>query len=151
MAVKMRDGYFFVYALSHEDCIFYIGCTKNIKRRYLTHLNPKNIGPMAQFIQSILSKGEIPTLKVITYCPRLEAHSVEEVLIKCLNIGGHKLYNTQHCKPRKIDKWNNKKEAIKNLINTQNTFFSSRWGYYKPYIKNIDKLKQDENTKESFS
>lgn len=139
--MRSIEGFYFVYTLSYNDHVFYIGCCQDVVRRYSQHLNKKN-GPMASHINTIKNKGHLPTLNIITFRPEIEARSVEEALIKCLSIGGHKLFNNQHY--RFVDKPilnKGKKEACKILSKEQEYFrtIAQSWhSYYRPSIRKIE-------------
>lgn len=139
--MKSDEGYYFVYTLSYNGNIFYIGCCKDIVKRYTQHLNNKK-GNLAAYITSIKETGNLPELNVITFRPQIEAHSVEETLIKCVSVGGHKLFNVQHYRyePKK-EYSKSKKQACQLLKQEQNRYkemVKLYQGYYSPSIRKIN-------------
>lgn len=139
--MKSIDGYYFVYTLSYDGNVFYIGCCKDIVKRYAQHINKKD-GAMAEYITGIKAKGHLPDLNIITFRPELESRSVEESLIKCISIGGHRLFNLVHYRPANkpiCDK--RKKDVYKMLAKEQEelkTTAQGYRGYYRPSIRKMD-------------
>ena len=137
-----EDDLYFVYCLSHNGNIFYIGRTKNVLSRYKSHLNNKRPSHLRDYIKSILEAGELPTLTVITYQRYIEAESVEETLIKCMSIGGQRLFNCQHFRGEKINSYNKRKEKYKAIEAIQNEYklkVENYEAYYCPSIKQTNK------------
>ena len=95
----------FVYSLSHNGQVFYIGCTKDIHKRYKQHIKHTwQPTANAKYIADLLQQGIFPEINIIDYLPECEAMVKEIVLIKMFNKAGQKLTNYQntygwHTKP----------------------------------------------------
>lgn len=142
--MTLIDGFCFVYTLSHNGTIFYVGKTKNVAVRYGLHLNNRKDCELVKHIQGIIQIGELPKLCIITYCPDLEAWDVEHTLITCLTIGGQLLLNYVDTarkqflsrKPPVI-----KKHAYLEIKEAQQVFVkkaSTHSAYYRPHIRRIN-------------
>jgi predicted GIY-YIG superfamily endonuclease len=132
---------FFVYTLSYDNVIFYIGCSKDVVKRYKVHLACKKYCSLYNFINKIKSTGNVPVLNIITFSPRQEALSIERTLIKCIDIGGQKLLNTQNV-PSGIKNifYGDKKTAIEAVKERQAFYIktlTTYQAYYKPYIERV--------------
>ena len=139
---ELEKGLYFVYCLSHNGNIFYVGMTKNVLSRYKTHLSNTRPSPLRDYIKSILEAGELPTLTVVTYQRYIEAESIEATLIKCMSIGGQRLFNCQHFRGEKINTYTNRKDKYKAIEAIQNEYKLKveRYGaYYCPSIRQTNK------------
>ena len=74
---------YFIYSLSHNDTVFYIGYTKDLKKRYLGHINCCDMQTRG-FILSLRSKNELPDINIIysidnkTIAKKLERETISE-------------------------------------------------------------------------
>jgi hypothetical protein len=103
----MIKGYRFVYSLTYDNCVFYIGCTNNIIKRYKQHLsgadNAYTITKIRLKLDSILERGHFPDMNIIDYLPDKEAFELESTLIKYISLTGHILDNSRGIKePSKL-------------------------------------------------
>src|ERR1700761_8010891 len=91
----MIEGYEFVYALSSNGQVFYIGRTKDVCTRYDQHLSsgkhPKT--RVARYISILMAFGHIPIIRIIDYLPADEAQKSEDNLICSLKRSGQDLLN----------------------------------------------------------
>jgi predicted GIY-YIG superfamily endonuclease len=99
---------YFVYSLSCNECVFYIGKTKNLLSRYNAHLNSyKKSGcltPVATHIKYLLENSNTIEIRVIACLPKDQAAKKEKEIIAVLSRGGHKLFNDHHSDYRWIAK-----------------------------------------------
>lgn len=133
----MKELYF-VYTLSHKGSIFYVGSTKDVVKRYAMHLNRKGDFPIVEFIKTILDVGDFPTLSIITYQERSYAYNIEETLIKCMSIGGQKLFNCQHFRGEEAKIYKTRKakyKAIKAEQDAYHLLVKHYSAFYSPTIK----------------
>ena len=134
----MKELYF-VYTLSYEGNIFYVGCTKDVVTRYKMHVNRKGDFQIVEYIKTILDKGHFPTLSIITYQEKQYANSVEETLIKCMSIGGQRLFNCQHYRFEEVATPTNKKSKVKSIKAAQEQYHKLVKGYRAFYSPQIDR------------
>ena len=91
----MIPGYEFVYALSHEGQVFYVGRTIDVLKRFDQHLSsgkrPKT--RVSRYISILIAFGYTPVIKVINYIPAAEAHDLEEKLIQSFKLAGQDILN----------------------------------------------------------
>lgn len=101
-------GAYYIYSLSCDECIFYIGKTKNLLARYNAHLNSYRkaapITPVAEHIKRLVENSKIIEIRVIACLPDEVAAKKEKEIITILSRGGHKLFNTHHSDYRWLDK-----------------------------------------------
>lgn len=76
----------FVYTLTDNGRVFYVGCTKDIHKRYLQHCGTNVLSETYRYIQNVMIEGRMPQIHIIHYLPANEAHFKEAALI-CLFIG----------------------------------------------------------------
>lgn len=130
------DKMYFVYTLSHNGVIFYVGCTKNVRKRYMQHISKGNKQETGNKIRSIIDAGEMPELNIITYTLFVHARNIEETLIKCITAGGQHLYNTQcagSCIINQNMPLNSRKQAIDCITIKQNKYikkYNNHEGFY---------------------
>jgi hypothetical protein len=130
-----EDQWYFVYTLSYEDKIFYVGLSKSPARRYAEHVNNKTICPVADYIREILNSGNWPLLNIITYQPYNYAESIESTMIILLTSGGQKILNTNLTTNRKLLKASNRKEFLKAIKQDAQSYVdkvNSGMAYYHP-------------------
>lgn len=139
--MKDISDYEFVYALTHEGNIFYVGKCKNVAVRYTSHLCNRTDRELGTYVRSILTAGKFPILHIITFRPSREAESVEETLIKCMTTGGHKLLNSQHSRPPSKNPNNTTRKDICTHIKEEQQMYmdmaSGYRGFYQPSIRNV--------------
>jgi len=91
---------YFIYSLSCNECVFYIGKTKNLLTRYNAHLNsykrPGRLTPIATHIKYLVEKAFIIEIRVIACLPKEQAAKKEKEIIAVLSRGGHKIFNDHH-------------------------------------------------------
>lgn len=118
----MISGMYFVYSLTCDNSVFYIGMTNNLAARYSSHLNShraKRPTAVATHIGHLLSINKVIKLIIIDYLPREEAEKKERDIIYLFSCAGHFILNEQHTlfKFRNHNKWDfeNKKAIINHL------------------------------------
>ena len=112
---SMSKNMSFVYALSYNENVFYIGITCNLKRRYKTHINKYTGLPVSVYIQELITRGNVPIMKPLCYLPKAQAHIKESEIIRLFTKSGHKLLNDLHLY---IPQW--KYERLPQIINKSN-------------------------------
>ena len=133
-----EDQWYFVYTLSYEDKIFYVGLTKSPARRYAEHVNNKDKCPVANYIRDILNSGNWPLLNIITYQPYTYAESIESTMIILLSSGGQKILNTNLVTTRQLLSAGNRKDFLKAIRAEQQSYIdkaNSGKGYYHPTFR----------------
>lgn len=89
----------FVYSLSCDNSVFYIGMTKDIAVRYLAHINShkgRKPSPVAKHIGLLLENNKQIALNIISYLPTDKASKKEADLIHDFTCAGHHILNEQH-------------------------------------------------------
>lgn len=144
--LPLLDSMYFVYTLSHNGQLFYIGCTKDILLRYQQHLNKSTNKLIRAKIAEILAAGQMPVLNVLTYTNKNHAFNIEEVLLKCLTIGGHKVLNSNFVRESNEETpcdFSNHAAAIKSVLNARNYYVEGAkrggWYYKIPLIAGLEK------------
>lgn len=84
----------FIYSLSNDNCVFYIGCTKDISKRYLEHC--KSTSDVGNYIQHMFVNNKWPKITIIDYLPDDKASFKEAELITLFISCGHYLCNGTH-------------------------------------------------------
>lgn len=105
----MIPGMYFVYSLSCDFNVFYIGMTGDLATRYKSHLQShkyKQASPAAKHIGNLLAEKKQIKLTIIAHLPREAAEKKEKEAIYLFSSAGHKIYNEQHTLFRYWDrKW----------------------------------------------
>ena len=72
------DALYYVYTLLDNGCIFYVGCSKDVRKRYLEHTSiNSNSYETYNYIQQMMLEGRLPTVG-IAYCrPKYKAFQKE--------------------------------------------------------------------------
>lgn len=106
------DNMYFVYSLSIDGHVFYIGKCKNLAARYSAHISKaKRIGyddvAIIQTIRKILASGRLPLITAIYYLTLTDALNKEKELIQLFSICAHQLSNNnlvriEDCHPKKF-------------------------------------------------
>jgi len=104
----MIKGYEFIYALSSNGQVFYIGRTKDVCKRYDQHLlsgkSPKT--RVARYISILVAFGHTPIIRIIDYLPAKEAKESEDNLICSLKIAGQDILNgSSRVESQYFNKW----------------------------------------------
>lgn len=114
---------YYIYSLLCDECVFYIGKTKDLLTRYNAHLNSfKKSGkltPVSSHIKLLIDAGKLIEIKIIACLPKEKAEQKEKEIITVLSRGGHKLFNGHYSDYRWIAKpWHNSitREEITNKI-----------------------------------
>jgi hypothetical protein len=89
----MIDGMCFVYALSYNGNVFYIGKAQDLAVRYKSHLRGYRCLHVHYYIKQILSMGDVPIMKPVSYLPIKDATKKEIELINLFSMAGHELLN----------------------------------------------------------
>lgn len=84
----------FVYSLSNDNCVFYIGCTRDISKRYKEHCQSHN--DVGNYIQYMFICNKWPAITIIDYLPDDKAYFKEAELINLFISCGHYLCNGTH-------------------------------------------------------
>jgi hypothetical protein len=92
----MIDDMCFIYALSYNDNVFYIGRTKDMAARYLSHIRGHECLSVSSYIKSIIKNGDTPIMQLIEYIPASLGKNREAEVIKLFTKSGHKLLNDVH-------------------------------------------------------
>src|SRR6185503_8739197 len=90
----MLPDMYFIYSLSCEDSIFYIGKTKNLAQRYIGHLSCDGSTNVGRHISKLMAEGKKIVIKYIDYLPDRKAWEREMQLISDLTRGGQILFNS---------------------------------------------------------
>ena len=86
----------FVYSLSYNGKVFYIGCAMDLYVRYKQHIKVgKSTTKTSLFIKQILDNNELPELNIIDRLLYDEAILLEANLIKYFSLSGQPLTNHQ--------------------------------------------------------
>ena len=85
----------YVYSLSHNNAVFYIGCAKDLKERYKGHVYHRQPTEVSKYIFSLLDSGEYPQMNIMYYLPEEEAFKKESELIELFAKSGQYLLNSQ--------------------------------------------------------
>lgn len=129
---------YFVYTLCYKGVIFYVGCAKDVHKRYQQHISIRNIQKTAVFIRDIFNDGGMPELNIITYTNYTHAINIEDTLIKCITKGGQILANVQKTsiivKERKQGGFSSRLEAFNTILTKQNDYITKCNGYGGYYI-----------------
>lgn len=87
----IRNDGVFVYGLTRDNHVFYVGITGFLLWRYKQHFA---IYPCSQYIMQMREKGEYPGIRIFgIYDNNSEAQAAEHSLIRCLSLMGNKLLN----------------------------------------------------------
>lgn len=90
------DTMTFIYSLSYQGKVFYIGCAIDIHARYKQHLREgKSKTKNTLFIKDILSKGEFPELNILDRVTCYDSVELERKLIRYFSLAGQPLANHQ--------------------------------------------------------
>jgi len=89
--------YRYVYSLTHDGSVFYIGCTEDLSKRYMQHLADSKKGtiPVNKYIKQMLDNSIYPEVNIICYLPKNEAIIKEAQLLLLMTDIGHNLTNRQ--------------------------------------------------------
>jgi predicted GIY-YIG superfamily endonuclease len=90
----MVDNMEFVYSLSCEGNVFYIGRTKQLARRYKRHLAGYECLPVHKHIKELIKQGKVIKMHMLEYLPRPQAIRKESDTMYLLTKAGHKLCNS---------------------------------------------------------
>ncbi len=139
---KMR---YFIYTLSYNGNVFYVGKTNDICRRFSMHITSKKNFPLNIHIRSIISQGYLPILNIITYQPNPYAARLERLLIQSLSNGGQKLFNTQNYRGIRELPDHSDLKAIRKSIRDKQTHYreleqSKYYRFYTPALKNLPRI-----------
>jgi predicted GIY-YIG superfamily endonuclease len=93
---SMNNDMCFIYALSYNNNVFYIGITKDMAARYLSHIRGHECLRVSSYIKDIIKKGDIPIMRPLEYLPNKEAKRKESDIIKLFTKAGHNLLNDVH-------------------------------------------------------
>lgn len=112
----------FIYSLSHNNVIFYIGKSCNPHARYRLHIASAKHKKTdtAKKICEIIDSGEYPSLNILKYLNEDMAANMEIFLITSIHASGQKLTNqtcTTQPKPQTTPKLTSKKMAYKDAEN----------------------------------
>lgn|SRR5574341_1116310 len=112
----MIPGMYFVYSLSCEGYVFYIGMTNDLATRYKSHLCSKNNTRVSKHIQILNEANKIIHLTIIAHLPRSEAQKREQETIYLFSQAGHCILNDQHKYFRLLDHRTTTKATTKQEI-----------------------------------
>lgn len=92
------EDFSFVYSLLDKGIIFYIGCTKDLGKRYNIHINSskKSTTKTAKRIKEILEDNRFPDMMIMNRLPTKDAIKLEMILINSFYSGGQLLTNATH-------------------------------------------------------
>lgn len=85
----------YVYCLTYNGKIFYIGCAENMRKRYYQHTKINTLTLVGKYIKEIIKKGELPDMRLLDYLPAKEAFKLECTLIQVFIDSGIELLNSQ--------------------------------------------------------
>lgn len=85
---------YFIYSLSCEGQIYYIGKTKDLATRYSSHLSTNEALNVSKYTAQLKSEGKQIMMNYIAYLPAKEAGEKEMKLILDLTKAGQKLQNS---------------------------------------------------------
>lgn len=86
----------FVYSLVDNGQVFYIGCTKDIHKRYRQHIMKSNKTLSGVYISAMIERGVFPEINILSYLPECEAHFEEAKIINTFSHAGQPLINSQY-------------------------------------------------------
>ena len=86
----------FIYSLSYNGQVFYVGATQNLYIRYNQHLRTgKSTTKTSLFIKTILDAGHTPIINIIDRLPYCDAIIMEEKIIRAFVLSGQPITNRQ--------------------------------------------------------
>jgi predicted GIY-YIG superfamily endonuclease len=105
----MVNEMLFIYSLSCEGNVFYIGRTKHLAKRYKKHLSCSECLPVHKYISELIKADKTILMNMLYYLPYKEAVRKEMEVIHLFSKAGHKLCNTTGTH---VDSWSWVKKPI---------------------------------------
>lgn len=93
-----QNRLWFIYSLSYQGQVFYIGVTIDMVKRYKIHLksiNQKLQNKTTLFIKKILENGDCPEINIVDRLPTQKAFELEGNLIQWISKMNQPLTNRQ--------------------------------------------------------
>jgi predicted GIY-YIG superfamily endonuclease len=99
---------YFVYLLSFDGNVFYVGMSKSISYRYRTHYQTSISTPFKYINEILNTQKKYMDITPIAYCDKYKAENIEIAMITYFAKKGNKLTNRMHnpSANRIITEWN---------------------------------------------
>lgn len=104
----------YIYCLKDAKSVFYIGQTKNVKRRLKCHLSGSRLlkNDKDAKIRGMMAKGKNPILEIIATCDESKANEMEAKYILEHAANGSPLLNSVITRAKRITDFSNKRLSV---------------------------------------